>query len=76
ANWSLDAPSFTDGDQSPGIGLFVVALKPDLLAPAFPVRLAAQLERLAASGIHIPGSRPAAETIELAPSLMAAIQAY
>uniref|UniRef100_UPI0019530BC1 hypothetical protein n=1 Tax=Klebsiella aerogenes TaxID=548 RepID=UPI0019530BC1 len=39
-------------------------------------RLAAQLERLAASGIHIPGSRPAAETIELAPSLMAAIQAY
>ncbi|MBN8939360.1 MAG: Ldh family oxidoreductase [Rhizobiales bacterium] len=76
ANWSLDAPSFADGDRSPGIGLFVVALKPDLLAPAFPARLAAQLERLAASGIHVPGSRPAVETIELAPSLMAAIEAY
>lgn len=76
ANWSLDAPSFAGGNQSPGIGLFVVALKPDLLAPGFAARLEAQAERLAAKGIHIPGRRPRTETIELPASLAASIEAY
>ncbi|MEM7292156.1 MAG: Ldh family oxidoreductase [Pseudomonadota bacterium] len=31
ANWSLDAPSFADGADSPGVGLFVIALAPNLL---------------------------------------------
>src|SRR5690606_11951921 len=28
ANWSLDAPSFTAGSQSPGSGLFVLGIEP------------------------------------------------
>jgi (2R)-3-sulfolactate dehydrogenase (NADP+) len=76
ANWSLDAPSFAAGAESPGVGLFIVALKPDLLAPGFPGRLASQVERLAAGGIHIPGrNRPPGE-IELSAPLVAAIERY
>lgn len=56
ANWSLDAPDFQSGDASPGAGLFVIALAPQLLADDFPARLAAQLERLSTTyGVHIPG---------------------
>jgi len=56
ANWSLDAPDFQAGDASPGAGLFVLALAPQLLADGFPTRLAAQVERLSSVyGVHIPG---------------------
>src|SRR5437016_8086855 len=55
ASWSIDAPSFSEGDQSPGVGLFIVAFKPDILAPGFAARLAAQIERLAAPGGRVPG---------------------
>ncbi len=61
ANWSLDAPSFTSGSESPGSGLFVLALEPRLFSPKFTVRLAQQLGRLANDyGVHIPGRRRAA----------------
>lgn len=76
ANWSLDAPSFADGCRSPGVGLLVIALKPDLFAPDFSVRLAAHLERLAAKGVHIPGQRPARQEIELPEALVEAIARY
>ncbi|MGL4286580.1 MAG: Ldh family oxidoreductase, partial [Phreatobacter sp.] len=76
ANWSLDAPSFAGGSQPPGIGLFVVALKPDLLTAGFSTRLRAQTERLAGKGLHIPGRRPAIDTIELPASLVASVEAY
>lgn len=57
ANWSLDAPSFTDGSQSPGAGLFVLAINAEAIAPGFPKRLDRQLQRLAGDyGVHIPGS--------------------
>lgn len=56
ANWSLDAPSFTQGSESPGSGLFVLAVAPSLFAPDFEERMKAQLQRLAREhGIHIPG---------------------
>jgi (2R)-3-sulfolactate dehydrogenase (NADP+) len=56
ANWSLDAASMSDGQQSPATGLFVLAIAPGLLDPEFPKRMAAQLARLAdAYGVHIPG---------------------
>jgi (2R)-3-sulfolactate dehydrogenase (NADP+) len=56
ANWSLDAPSISKGSESPGTGLFVLAIAPTLLDPDFPTRLAAQLERLFGEyGVHIPG---------------------
>lgn len=56
ANWSLDAPDFQAGDSSPGAGLFVLALAPQLLADGFATRLGAQIERLSGDyGVHIPG---------------------
>jgi (2R)-3-sulfolactate dehydrogenase (NADP+) len=56
ANWSLDAPPFNRGNESPGTGLFVLAIAPALFAPDFGERMKAQLERLAKDhGVHIPG---------------------
>lgn len=56
SNWSLDAPRFESGSESPGSGLFVLAIAPDLVDPEFSVRLAAHLERLSAGyGLHVPG---------------------
>jgi (2R)-3-sulfolactate dehydrogenase (NADP+) len=56
ANWSLDAPPFMSGSESPGTGLFVLAIEPKLLDPDFDIRMAAQLRRLADDyGVHIPG---------------------
>ncbi|OQM76421.1 Ldh family oxidoreductase [Manganibacter manganicus] len=56
ANWSLDAPAFATGSESPGTGLFVLAMEPKLLDPGFEQRLADQLGRLRAHyGVHIPG---------------------
>jgi (2R)-3-sulfolactate dehydrogenase (NADP+) len=55
ANWSLDAPSFTTGSQSPGTGLTVIALATRLVDRGFETRLAAQLDRLSGHGVHIPG---------------------
>ena len=56
ANWSLDAPSFSEGHDSPGTGLFVLAIEPKLIDPDFAGRLKAQLDRLAFDyRVHIPG---------------------
>ncbi len=56
ANWSLDAPSFFDGDECPATGMFVLALDPALVVPDFSARMAAQIERLSGEyGVHIPG---------------------
>jgi (2R)-3-sulfolactate dehydrogenase (NADP+) len=76
ANWALDAPSFTSGDRSPGAGLLVIAIAPNLMAPDFPARLRLQLERLAGLGVHIPGRRAAAADIELPDALVAEIERF
>jgi (2R)-3-sulfolactate dehydrogenase (NADP+) len=56
ANWSLDAPSFSEGHDSPGTGLFVLAIEPKLIDPDFATRLREQLDRLAFDyRVHIPG---------------------
>ncbi len=55
ANWSLDSPSFQSGHQSPGAGLFVVAMQPEVIDPDFARRLLAQSERLATESVHVPG---------------------
>lgn len=55
ANWSLEAPSFSDGSQSPGGGLFILAIEPKLIDAGFEQRMAGQLERLRGYGVHIPG---------------------
>ncbi|OXC77519.1 Ldh family oxidoreductase [Caballeronia sordidicola] len=56
ANWSLDAPSWVDGNQCPGIGLSVIAFNPTLLDPSFESRLANHLAMLrSVHGVFIPG---------------------
>ncbi len=56
ANWSLDAPDFQAGEATPGIGLFVLALSPQLFVDDFPARLSGQMQRLSGDyGVHIPG---------------------
>lgn len=74
ANWSMDAPPFSEGRQSPGIGLFIVALEPNTLAPGFPARLAAQIERLRAQGVVIPGSHTKATHLDVPASLIEMIE--
>ncbi|NBA94892.1 Ldh family oxidoreductase [Pseudomonas sp. R5(2019)] len=55
ANWSLDSASFRQGSESPGSGLLVIAIAPHLLDEHFEQRLAQQLTRLEALGVHRPG---------------------
>lgn len=60
AKWSIDAGSISEGSDSPGSGLFVLALAPELIDPDFSARMAAQIERLRQEyGVHIPGLRKA-----------------
>jgi len=57
ANWSVDAPPLSTGSQSPGTGLFVLAIDPALLDPGFAARLGAHLDRLSADyHVHRPGA--------------------
>lgn len=57
ANWSLDAPSFFEGDRTPGAGLFVLAIDPGGAAPDFTTRMAGQIRRLAEDyAVHVPGT--------------------
>ncbi|SAK90176.1 malate/L-lactate dehydrogenase [Caballeronia hypogeia] len=74
-NWSLDAPSFAEGEHSPAVGLFIVALAPRVLAGDFEARLSAQLERLAAHGVRIPGSHLDVTELDIADELIAKIEA-
>ncbi|MGM1047405.1 MAG: Ldh family oxidoreductase [Bacillota bacterium] len=76
ANWSLDAPSFEEGSHSPGVGLFIVALNPELLASGFSARMAAQIERLSSKGIHVPGNSYVEDEIDLPSSLVATLEEY
>lgn len=56
ANWSLDAPPFSKGSQSPATGLFVLAIDPTLIDQHFAERMDTQINRLADDfGVHIPG---------------------
>lgn len=57
AAWSMDAGEFHRGSQRPGCGLTVIALDPRIAGGDFSTRLAAQLDRLQALGVHIPGQR-------------------
>ena len=53
--WSMDAGHFLRGTRPPGIGVIVIAIAPTLAGPDMIARLDAQLDRLAAGGVHIPG---------------------
>lgn len=58
SNWSLDAPSFAEGDRNPGVGLLVIAINPQLLGgDDYSKRLAEYLDRLETEhGVYIPGT--------------------
>jgi len=58
SNWSLDAPSFSEGDQNPGVGLLVIAINPQLLGgDGYSKRLAEYLDRLETEhGVYVPGT--------------------
>ncbi len=73
---SLDAPSFEEGNHSPGVGLFIIALNPELLAPGFSARMASQIERLSSKGIHVPGGSCIEDEINLPSTLVATLEEY
>jgi (2R)-3-sulfolactate dehydrogenase (NADP+) len=55
-NWSLDAPSFLEGNRSPGVGMLLVALNPQLLDEDFSTRFSVQLQRLLVEyNVFVPG---------------------
>lgn len=74
ANWSMDAPPFANGSRCPGVGLLIVAIQPDLLAPGFTARLSAQIERLAAQGVRIPGSHIHVKELDIPAALIESIE--
>jgi len=60
SNWSLDAPSISEGHESPATGLFVLAIAPELIEPDFAGRMARQAARLSEEyGVYIPGQAKA-----------------
>lgn len=54
-NWSLDAPDFASGSESPAIGLTVIAIRPGSTEADHVGRARAQTARLAELGVHLPG---------------------
>lgn len=82
ARWSMDTGHFLQGTDPPGSGMIVVAIAPALCDTDFPDRLAAQLDRLATQGVHLPGSHaphgPVAEDepIAVAPAVLDALRRH
>ncbi|SDC93319.1 (2R)-3-sulfolactate dehydrogenase (NADP+) [Geodermatophilus telluris] len=67
--WSVDAPAFHAGSQSPAIGMFVLVVDHRALGEDFPGRVEQHVDRLADRGVRRPGINPgqvvAADPIEL-----------
>ncbi|MEN9890994.1 MAG: hypothetical protein RLY78_1289 [Pseudomonadota bacterium] len=74
-HWSIDAPHYAEGTTSPAVGLFVTAFDPERLVPGFAARLTAQIERLAALGVRIPGSHLDITALDIPEALVAALRA-
>jgi (2R)-3-sulfolactate dehydrogenase (NADP+) len=75
-NWSIDAPDYADGSESPGVGLFLVVLRPDGLVQGFAQRLSAQMNRLAQAGVRIPGSHIKTHEVDVPTDVMDRVRAY
>lgn len=54
-NWSLDAPDFNTGHQSPLCGLTIVVIKPDAATPGAIERAGGHVDRLRGMGVYVPG---------------------
>jgi Malate/L-lactate dehydrogenase/NAD(P)-binding Rossmann-like domain len=53
--WSVDAPPWDSGSRSPSLGMFVLAVDHSAVGRGFPARAEEHLERLAGSGVRLPG---------------------
>lgn len=78
-NWSMDAPSFAEGDACPGVGQWFLAMDPAASGAATEARIAEYLERIAGLGAYIPGhdlSAVEGGRISLADDLYEKVQSY
>ncbi|WP_321574310.1 Ldh family oxidoreductase [Paraburkholderia franconis] len=76
ANWSMDAPHYAEGSETPGVGLFLVALKADVFAEGFEARIATQIDRLAQAGVRIPGSHIKVREIDVPDDVMERVRSF
>jgi (2R)-3-sulfolactate dehydrogenase (NADP+) len=54
-NWSIDAPSFAEGAESPGVGLWILAVHAGSVGGRPAHRIDDYLARIASLGAYIPG---------------------
>jgi (2R)-3-sulfolactate dehydrogenase (NADP+) len=55
--WSVDAPSYLEGDKNSAVGMFVLAIQPAFLNERFSERLSEHLQHLQENyGVYVPGS--------------------
>jgi len=78
-NWSVDAPSFAEGDACPGVGQWFLAMDPAASGAAAGARIDEYLERIAGLGAYIPGhnrSTGQGGRISLGADLYEKVQSY
>lgn len=63
--FSVDAPAFDSGQESPGTGLFVIAIAADAFDPGYSQRVAEHLDRLHARFGFDFGRKRSLEVVEL-----------
>lgn len=61
SSWSLDAPSAWDGGESPSVGMFLLAVDPAAVDPAYARRVEEHVARLAGLGVRRPGIQQLAD---------------
>lgn len=75
-NWSSQSPAYASGSESPAVGLFVLVLQAEQLAPGFAERLAVQLGYLTQQGVRLPGSHSNVTELDISDSVLAKVQAF
>lgn len=73
-NWSMDAPPYAHGAESPAVGLFINVIDPEVLVPGFTERLSTQIDRLADMGVRIPGSHINITELDVPDDVLASVR--
>lgn len=75
AQWSTDAAGFDAGSDSPSVGMFLLAVRPESAAAGYTERLGAQLHHLEEEyGMALPGRRrPPAQVLDIADDVYQAL---
>lgn len=76
SNWSMDAPSYASGSDSPSVGMSVVAIRPDLVIADFGERLRLQVRRLADAGVRIPGSHIQVRELDITETVLEKVASF